>query len=918
MSKNVNITISADSSGVDKAAKSASSSISGMGKSALSAGSSFGLLQGGLLGIGFAVAKAGIDAISQSLDGAVRRVDTMNNFPKMMSNLGISSDEARKSISVLSDKLVGLPTTLDDAVSTVQRLTAVNNDLKGSTGAFLAINNAILAGNAPMEQQKTALEQLSQAYSKGKPDMMEWRAMLSAMPAQLQQVSKSMGLSGINELQQGLTSGKISMTDFINEIIKLNNQGLPGFQSFEEQARNSTGGIQTSLANLKNAFVRLTAGIIDAIGQANISAFLNGISKAITAAIPYVQAFIRILSMALSAVLSLFGGGAKKAQEVSNAMKASAISAGGAGGGSGGLAGGAKQADKALGGAAKKAKELKKQLASFDEMKTLQDPLPDSGSGGSGGKGGGGGSGDGGGVGGAIQGVDGLFDNLDGMGNKVDEIVNNILGSLNKLWEAFKQTETFKAIAGAVEEIWNVLSTRLGSIFSSIGTTFSSLMEAFQKETNERLPEIDLAFAEFFGGFGHLVAETFNLALMPIDGFFKGFSEVISANAPQIATDFYNTLLPLVATSGEIAGEIGNSFHAISEAWEPGFQSLGQLAGQFFTDLLNTSGNNMPQIAADFKDLATNAIDSLTQIGTTGGNIWSTFMSSMKKLWDENGKGVLDGIFKFVDNVIQQFNRFIADVLNPIIKPFLQEFEQVWKSSIQPMIDEVVRFVAKLIKAATDIYNGFIAPINNFISGILAPVFVTFGSIIGGVFNTIIKTVADFVGGFFGFLNGILDFISGIFTGNWSKAWEGVKGMFRSIVSGFGAIIKAPINLIINIINGFIDGLRNIKIPDWVPGVGGKGINIPRIPLLARGGVVNKATMAVIGEAGQEAVMPLENNTGWIDKLAGQIAGKGGVGTNNDQPIMLNVQIGDETIYSKVIEGINNKTFMSGENQIFV
>ena len=913
MSKNVNITISADSSGVDKAAKSASSSISGMGKSALSAGSSFGIFQGALLGIGFAVAKAGIDAISQSLDGAVRRVDTMNNFPKMMSNLGISSDEARKSISVLSDKLVGLPTTLDDAVSTVQRLTAVNNDLKGSTGAFLAINNAILAGNAPMEQQKTALEQLSQAYSKGKPDMMEWRAMLSAMPAQLQQVSKSMGLSGINELQQGLTSGKISMTDFINEIIKLNNQGLPGFQSFEEQARNSTGGIQTSLANLKNAFVRLTAGIIDAIGQANISAFLNGISKAITAAIPYVQAFIRILSMALSAVLSLFGGGSKKAQEVSNAMKASAQSAG-----SSGLAGGAKQADKALGGATKKAKELKKQLASFDEMKTLQDPLPDTGSGGSGGKGGGGGSGDGGGAGGAIQGVDGLFDNLDGMGNKVDEIVNNILGSLNKLWEAFKQTETFKAIAGAVEEIWNVLSTRLGSIFSSIGTTFSSLMEAFQKETNERLPEIDLAFAEFFGGFGHLVAETFNLALMPIDGFFKGFSEVISANAPQIATDFYNTLLPLVATSGEIAGEIGNSFHAISEAWEPGFQSLGQLAGQFFTDLLNTSGNNMPQIAADFKDLATNAIDSLTQIGTTGGNIWSTFMSSMKKLWDENGKGVLDGIFKFVDNVIQQFNRFIADVLNPIIKPFLQEFEQVWKSSIQPMIDEVVRFVAKLIKAATDIYNGFIAPINNFISGILAPVFVTFGSIIGGVFNTIIKTVADFVGGFFGFLNGILDFISGIFTGNWSKAWEGVKGMFRSIVSGFGAIIKAPINLIINIINGFIDGLRNIKIPDWVPGVGGKGINIPRIPLLARGGVVNKATMAVIGEAGQEAVMPLENNTGWIDKLAGQIAGKGGVGTNNDQPIMLNVQIGDETIYSKVIEGINNKTFMSGENQIFV
>ena len=233
--------------------------------------------------------------------------------------------------------------------------------------------------------------------------------------------------------------------------------------------------------------------------------------------------------------------------------------------------------------------------------------------------------------------------------------------------------------------------------------------------------------------------------------------------------------------------------------------------------------------------------------------------------------------------------------------------------------DEVLKFVGKVIQAALDIYNGFIAPVYRFMSQILAPVFVTFGSIVGGVFNTIVTVISDVLKNIFGFLNGFIDFITGVFTGDWEKAWKGVKSMFENIIGGIGNIMKAPINFIINIINGFIDGLRSIKIPDWVPGVGGKGIDIPRIPLLAKGGIIDRATLAVVGESGKEAVMPLENNTGWIDQLAGKIAGKGGAGTtSSDQPIILNVQIGDETIYSKVIDGINNQTFMSGENQILV
>ena len=86
--------------------------------------------------------------ISSSIDGAVARVDTLNNFPKVMSNLGIGAEEAEKSINKMSDKLAGLPTTLDQGAMAVQRFTSANGDVQKSTDIFLALNNAILAGGA--------------------------------------------------------------------------------------------------------------------------------------------------------------------------------------------------------------------------------------------------------------------------------------------------------------------------------------------------------------------------------------------------------------------------------------------------------------------------------------------------------------------------------------------------------------------------------------------------------------------------------------------------------------------------------------------------------------------------------------------------------------------------------------------------
>lgn len=123
------------------------------------------------------------------------------------------------------------------------------------------------------------------------------------------------------------------------------------------------------------------------------------------------------------------------------------------------------------------------------------------------------------------------------------------------------------------------------------------------------------------------------------------------------------------------------------------------------------------------------------------------------------------------------------------------------------------------------------------------------------------------------------------------KMWEGIRKIGSSVAEFIGGIfekkiqvVKGIINGVIELINGAIGAINKLKvtIPDWVPKYGGStfGVNIPKIPKLAEGGIVDGATLAMIGEAGKEVVMPLENNTAWIDKLAEKISAKGGNQSN--------------------------------------
>lgn len=221
--------------------------------------------------------------ITSSIEGAVARLDTLNNFPKVMSNLGVSMDDAEESIQKMSKQLSGLPTTLDEGAMAVQRFTSANGDVKKSTDIFLALNNALLAGGASADIQSTALEQISQAYAKGKPDMMEWRSMMTAMPAQLKQVATAMGYVSSADLGEALREdgGEEEFQRFIETIVQLNQEGVEGFDNFADQAKNATGGLKTSFIVAKTQIVKGVADIIDALNKGLEDANLPNIQEII-------------------------------------------------------------------------------------------------------------------------------------------------------------------------------------------------------------------------------------------------------------------------------------------------------------------------------------------------------------------------------------------------------------------------------------------------------------------------------------------------------------------------------------------------------------------------------------------------------------------------------------------------------------
>lgn len=245
------------------------------------------LVMGAAMGSFSSIAQRAMDVLQEHIGSAVNRLDTLKNYPRVMQSLGFSSQEASSSITKMSDRLQTLPTRLDDMTNTVKGIAVITKDLDLATDAGLALNDMLLASGSNQMICNAAMEQFRQMLSKGKPDMQDWKSLMQAMPGQIDQLAKSMlgANATANDLYEALGGGgkkaTISMDQLLHAMVKLDKDGGGSLTSFQAQAAEATGGINTSMSNLSNAFTKGLTSIMDAIGQKNIANFLNSLKAAV-------------------------------------------------------------------------------------------------------------------------------------------------------------------------------------------------------------------------------------------------------------------------------------------------------------------------------------------------------------------------------------------------------------------------------------------------------------------------------------------------------------------------------------------------------------------------------------------------------------------------------------------------------------
>lgn len=574
--------------------------------------------------------------------------------------------------------------------------------------------------------------------------------------------------------------------------------------------------------NFQSLKATIGQGLINVLSP--LVSLLNNIIVKLQKAAQYFVAFTSLLSgKKTNATLGSVSSGVNK---ISNGL--------------GNATSGASDLSKGVNGVGKAAKKAAKEmgsLASFDEIKNLKSNNVNSGDGSS--------------ASGGSSGVGGGFDLAGGTQEAMNIDTSGMEKSINKMksmWNGFtsflkkNKAVILSLIAGIVA---GFLTFETLKNWGAITAGISSLLEPIRRMVDlfkmlSMYP--NLVTTQLFG------LTTAGTALV------VGIAAVTAALVYLYQTsDSFRNLVNLA---------VSNLFTILNNLWSNVLQPLFAFLSDVFVTII------IP-IATFIATVFVKAVESLATIALS--------------FWNN----VLSPIANFLVNVLSIALQGVIDVWiawKPIIQQLFTALNWIWNNALSPLVDFIVgifcdgfkqwgNLINRLIPDVQMMFQGFIDffvgvftfDMNKAWSGIqkifegflnfLKNIFATdwtqiIGIKLGTQLNALLSTVKSIWNAIKGVFNGIITFITGVFTGNWKKAWQGVKDIFSSIVKGIANIFKSPINAIINGINTFIGGLNKIKIPDWVPGVGGFGFNISKIPKLAQGGYVkaNTPQLAMIGD----------------------------------------------------------------------
>lgn len=280
-------------------------------------------------------------------------------------------------------------------------------------------------------------------------------------------------------------------------------------------------------------------------------------------------------------------------------------------------------------------------------------------------------------------------------------------------------------------------------------------------------------------------------------------------------------------------------------------------------------------------------------------------LKSFKGWWDSLDQGTknwiitIAGIIAAVGPVLVVLGMLMSSVTK--IATGIRVLQGVWSGmtallAANPFV-LVIAGIALLIAGLVLAYNKvewFRNGVNAFfrgVSDVAVEVFNFMAGYMSNIFGGIIQNFQNFFDAGKRIFTGFIDFITGIFTGDWERAWNGVVNIFGGIFDMIVAMAKAPLNTMIGLINAFLGGLNNIKIPKWVPGVGGKSFSISTLPYLADGGHVLNG-QAIVGEAGPE-LLTNKNGKTTVTPLSNEEKRKGIGGKVQPSKVEQHIHIGN-------------------------
>lgn len=669
-------------------------------------------------------------------------------------------------------------------------------------------------------------------------------------------------------------------------IYERNNQAL--LANAESQAR-----LDIALAQAGRAILPLMTAVNNL--ATTLLTVLRPAFEIVAGVIAIFVEYIIIAVKWISAFFSVFSGGSKAkdtTKEVANNVSKVGTGAKIAAGGVGGLGG-------ALNKAASAAKELRKQTMGFDELNVVSKQETSSASGGGGAIGGGGGGGiplpDMSSLTEGIPDMEEFMSDLEEVKKKAEGvavIIASIAGAL-LLWKVAdfigELIASKKLIAGVKELVEKYGEEAFEKAFGK--TAQQTIGEANQKYTS-LIDKLKL-----WGGLLMVVAGAILLVQGYSDAWLNGLDwanfGVILAGIGLIAGGLALAFGPIAAGVGLVAGGIALLVLGIKDLVTNGFSMEAMLAvvgGVILVCVGAVLAFNAALLANPITWVVI-AIAALVAAIVVCITHWDEVKEAAKKAWDwiKEKWGILADWFS--EKVVEPIKNFfsglwtkITEIFGSVKEWFSEKFQQAWDG------------IKGIWNGAGDWFKG--------IWGNLKDAFGDIKAWFKEKFSNAWQAVKDVFSNWGSFFSGLWDTIKTTFSSLGTKLGESIGGAVKTGINSVIGWIEKTINKAIGLINGAIDLINKL------PGVSVGKLSTLTLPRLAKGGVVDTATIAMIGEAGKEAVVPLENNTQWMDTLADRIAAR------SQNPTKVILKVGEKELGWATIGAINGITEQTGGLQL--